>query len=57
MQYLKTFWRWLKWKFTRKKYFIGIDYATGVDKSCTIYGYKDKDGILHITKVEYGGLP
>lgn len=34
----------------KRKYFIGLDLSNGIDYSCKIYGYKDKNGIIYVNK-------
>lgn len=45
--------RWFETKFLGKQYVMGIDYRNGEDYGCQVDGYKDKNGIVHITNVKY----
>ena len=47
------FFKWLLSKLLKRKYIIGIDSGNGEDYGCKAEGYKDRKGIIHITKITY----
>lgn len=45
--------RWFYTKILKRQFVMGIDYSNGKDYSCKVYGYRDKNGVVHITDVKY----
>lgn len=39
----------------KRQFVSGEDYGDGKDYGCKFYGYRDKNGVVHITDVKYFG--
>jgi hypothetical protein len=46
---MRTFWRWIRSLFRRRRYVVGIDYGYDGDETCVVRGFVDRNGVLWIT--------
>jgi len=44
---------WFYKTILKRQYIMGFDRSNGKDYSCKTEGYRDKNGVIHITNIKY----